>query len=202
MVSAPALPAHDEIQLRLCHRPPGLSGDALLRQLLRPALGAAASDAVLLRGPHGRPELAPPHEALRFSLSHCGPWLLFAVAIGVQPGVDIEALAPRPNALRLAERYFDPIEAAELRALPGAQREWRFYHAWTAREAVLKAIGRGLAFGLQRLRIGVDAAGAPSLLALQGDDPLAWQLHSVAAPDGFVAALAWRGGPRRLVGPD
>ena len=202
MAHAASLPPDDQVQLRLCRRRAGESSEAQLRRLLRPALGAAAAQAPIVRGSHGRPELAPPHAALRFSLSHCGPWLLCALATGVQPGVDIEALRPRPNALAIAERYFDPQEAAELRALPAALQEQRFYRAWTAREAVLKAIGRGLAFGLQRLRIGIDAGDAPRLLALAGDDPAAWQLQALAAPAGFVATLAWRGAPRRVVAVD
>jgi 4'-phosphopantetheinyl transferase len=199
--AAPAPAGHppaDQLHLHWLARAPGERSAGGLRQVLAGYLGDTALDARIDVGAHGRPELAPPHAALRFSLSHCGPWLLVAVAVGVQPGVDLEATRPRPNAARLARRYFDADEAAELLALPAAARELRFYQGWTAREAVLKAVGRGLAFGLGRLRIGVDADGALRLRRLAGDDPAAWQLQALSAPAGHLAALAWRGPPRTV----
>ncbi len=71
-----------------------------------------------------------------------------------------------------------------------------FLELWTAKEAVLKANGRGIAFGLHRLRV---ASGVPLRLAwLDGDDANAWQLQRVQLDDAYVAALAWRGGTRHV----
>ena len=191
---------------------PGERSAPRVRQVLGDCLGRDAEQVALATGPHGRPMLAPgppggggagaaasgnAGPGLGFSASHAGGWLLVAVARGVQPGVDIEALAPRPNALAIARRYFTAAEAAGLEALQGGERERAFYRLWVAREAVLKAIGRGLAFGLDRLRIDADPV-TPTLEWLDGDDAAAWQLRWLDVPEGCVGALAWRGEPRRI----
>ncbi len=75
---------------------------------------------------------------------------------------------------------------------------WRstaFLELWTAKEAVLKATGRGIAFGLHRLQVTREP---PRLTWLDGDDANAWQLQRLQMGDAYVAALAWRGGARRV----
>lgn len=198
-------PALDTVGVwRLAHQR-GERSAPQVRQVLAGCLGVAAGSVELVTGPHGAPALAPDMRDasgmpadIGFSASHAGDWLLVAAARGLQPGVDIERLAPRPNALAIARRYFTAEEAEALAALAGTQRELAFYRLWVAREAVLKAIGRGLAFGLDRLRIDPDP-DVPSLLWLDGDQASAWQLRWLDVPGGHVGALAWRGGPRRVV---
>ena len=116
-------------------------------------------------------------------------------------GVDLERWRPRPRALELAARYFAPGETRRLRALPADAREAAFLRLWCAKEALLKAHGRGLAFGLHRLEFSGmdDAADAP--LRLVACDPALgepgrWQLHEWEPQPGYRAALAWR--PRSL----
>lgn len=147
---------------------------------------------------HGRPGLAGvPRQRLDFNWSHSGPQALLAVARGVAPGVDLEQLRPRRSVLEIAERYFAPSEAAALHALDGAAaQEQAFLRLWTAKEALLKAIGRGLAFGLERLSLSVEAA--PRLLHFDGECADDWQLHYPQPPVDCLAALAWRGAPRAL----
>lgn len=69
-----------------------------------------------------------------FSLSHCGKYAVCAVS-GVPVGADIELA--RDNALRLAERFFMPDEAAlvERSLTPEAE----FCRLWTLKESYIKA---------------------------------------------------------------
>ena len=74
--------------------------------------------------------------------------------------------------------------------------EWRdfvFLRLWCAKEAVLKAHGYGLAFGLHRLvfvetEYGLLMAACDPALGVPAD----WRLHEFIPADGYVAALAWR----------
>jgi len=172
-------------------------GRAPLLAVLATYLGRPAGSLALVEGAHGRPALAAPHAALAFNWSHSGERALLAVARGVVPGIDLERLRPRPRALALARRYFCAGEAAALAGMPPDTRDEAFLGLWTAKEAVLKAIGRGLAFGLDRLELSVPPAPL-QLLRLDGDDAGAWQLQRLAPDRAHVATLAWRGAPRAV----
>jgi 4'-phosphopantetheinyl transferase len=154
-------------------------------------------DTVLVIGEHGRPRLAQPQAGLDFNWSHSGELAVLAVARGIAPGIDVECARQRPRAMELARRFFHAEETAALLALPQADRSAAFFELWTAKEAVLKATGRGISFGLDRLRVRRD--DRLQLAWLDGDEATAWQLHALALGEGCTAALAWRGGPRRIV---
>lgn len=187
----------DEIHVwRLDYRP--TDGRAPLLTVLAAYLGVAPARVVLASGEHGRPALAAGLDpSLDFNWSHSGSHALVAVGRHVAPGIDLECLHPRTRALQIAERYFSRDEAATLAALPDAERDTAFLELWTAKEAVLKALGRGLAFGLDRLSIA-GTADRLQLRRLEGDDVGAWQLQRLDIGRGLVAALAWRGGERRI----
>jgi 4'-phosphopantetheinyl transferase len=166
--------------------------------LLGMYLGVPSEAVVLVDGEHGRPELVEPlHHALQFNWSHSGDAALIAVARGVAPGIDLERFRPRAHAMQLAQRFFHPEEVAALAALQAQEQELAFLRLWTGKEAVLKATGQGIAFGLDRLRLAV-APSPPRVIWLDGDDPAQWQLHSLTAGAGHIASLAWRG-PSRVI---
>lgn len=167
-----------------------------LRALLGAYLGLPAEMLVLFDGPHGRPRLdAGQAGTLDFNWSHSDRSALIALGRDVAPGIDLERRRARPRSLEIARRYFCAAEAAQLAALSPAARDDAFLSLWTAKEAVLKALGRGLAFGLHRLEIALDA-GRPRLTRLQGEDVGAWQLRALETGPDHVATLAWRGPPR------
>lgn len=173
-------------------------GRAPLLDLLAVYLGIDAEAVRLAEGAYGRPALDPAQAmGLDFNWSHSGDQALIAVARGIAPGVDLEQLRPRPQAMRIARRYFTAAETAALAVLEGNARDRAFLALWTAKEAVLKALGRGIAFGLHRLEIMPRRDGF-SLQAIEGDEPAQWQLQPLATDPAYVAALAWRGGARHV----
>jgi len=187
----------DEIHVwRLDYRP--AHGRAPLRAVLAAYLGTTPEQVTLTDGEHGRPALATGHDpSLGFNWSHSGGQALIAIGRHIAPGIDLECLRPRARALEIAERYFSTDEATALAALPAAERSAAFLELWTAKEAVLKALGRGIAFGLNRLSIA-SAVDRLQLQRLEGDDAGAWQLQRLDIDSSLVAALAWRGGERRI----
>lgn len=193
-----AEPLHaDEIHVWRLYRPRG-AGRAPLLALLADYLGVEPAAVRLVAGEHGRPALDPGHgSTLDFNWSHSGEQALVALAHGLAPGIDLELRRTRASALEIAQRFFTAGEAAWLGTLDEGARHDAFLELWTAREAVLKALGRGLAFGLDRLAIRSGAAGL-ALQWLDGEDPAAWQLQRLDVGADAFAALAWRGAARRI----
>lgn len=173
-------------------------GRAPLCSVLAAYLGTDPNSVRLIDGEHGRPALALPHDqSLGFNWSHTGGQAVIAVGRHLTPGIDVERRRPRPRALQIAQRYFSQDESAALARLPETEREHAFLRVWTAKEAVVKALGRGLAFGLDRLSI--DCSDRELVLQrLDGDDAAAWQLHALPFGPDLTAALAWRGEARTI----
>ncbi|MEO6967682.1 MAG: 4'-phosphopantetheinyl transferase superfamily protein [Rhodanobacteraceae bacterium] len=138
-------------------------------------------------------------EPLRFSWSHSGEMALAALARGIEPGVDVEWLRERMHSLELAHRFFDPAEALALAAYPEASRETAFLRLWCAKEAVLKALGRGIAFGLERVAFArIADCWRPARFAAEAGDASAWKMQALSPAPGYIGALAWCGAPRKV----
>jgi 4'-phosphopantetheinyl transferase len=156
----------------------------------------------VVRGEHGKPHFPAPFGTLGFNWSHSGERALFAVGRGgegFELGVDLERVRPRPRALELATRFFAPDETAMLAALPEALLLNGFLRLWTAKEAVLKANGGGLSYGLHRVSFALGET-AVTPVAFEGEiaPASAWCVEALAMGAECVAAVAWRGCERRI----
>lgn len=176
---------------------------ARMQRTLAVQLQVDESELRFSRGAHGKPALASagmPH----FNLSHSGALTALAVAYAVEVGVDVELPRRTRDVLALAQRYFASAETASLTRLPVPLRAAAFYALWTCKEAVLKALGRGLAFGLDRLEFELDAStGLPRALvsiAADGGAAAEWQVCRFEPSPGGFGALAWRGPAQRVLG--
>ncbi|TAN01787.1 MAG: 4'-phosphopantetheinyl transferase superfamily protein [Rhodanobacteraceae bacterium] len=188
-------------------------GRAPLIGLLAAYLGIPASQVALDQNAKGKPRLNPAvfhsskaergatDKTLSFNWSHSGDYALIALSREAALGVDIERLGKNLRALEIARRYFDPAEAETLATLELDARNRAFIGLWCAKEAVLKAVGEGLSFGLARLAF---ARCGESDWRLERLDPAlghadAWQLAGFDAAPGYRGALAWRGNPREIL---
>lgn len=119
----------------------------------------------------GAPLVQGPEPDWRVSIAHSGGWVLCAAHQGDAVGCDIEQRKPRRNLLALAEQYFSIEEQQALAEVSGEAQLDHFYRMWTAKEAYLKALQRGIANGLTRFRL-LPAQG------LAHCESGAWALHS------------------------
>jgi 4'-phosphopantetheinyl transferase len=177
-----------------------------LLELLAAYLDRPASSVVLDEDARVKPRLASrvsasgAAERLEFNWSHSGDFALVALARGCALGVDIERFGKGQRSLEIARRFFDPAEADALARLEPAARDRSFIKLWCAKEAVLKAAGEGLSFGLARLAF---AQCADTDWSLQQVDPALgeapdWRLASFEAAPDYRGALAWRGPSRAI----
>lgn len=171
-------------------------------------LGISESSVTLHEDARGKPYLSRSTPTrgdgalLEFNWSHSGDHALIAVSRRGAVGVDIERPGKNLRAIEIARRFFDGSEADALEALDPDARDRAFIGLWCAKEAVLKAVGEGLSFGLARLAFA--HAGGPDWELARTDpalgDPSDWQVSGFDPEPGYRGSVAWRGGNRRIFG--
>lgn len=147
-------------------------------------------------GEFGKPGLA--NSGLHFNLSHTGDRLLVAVSDMADIGVDIEAVRPRRTLDSLAERCFSKNEYEAWRQLAVGERLMVFYRLWTKKEAFVKAVGRGIAVGVERCEFALETGG--SLVAVPDEyGPIGrWLAQELTVESGFSAAVVTPNRPHVL----
>ena len=172
-----------------------------LRRLLAGVTSTPAESLRFATGPHGKPHLHidsgnPP---VAFNVSHTRGLALIALHPTAHLGIDVESERPGMDASGLAHRYFTPTEALAVHALPrGPAQSERFLRVWARKEAFMKAVGHGVAMGLDRFEVDAGATGdglrwwlppadAPAGLPA---DPALWTLRDLPTPHGYFAAYA------------
>ncbi|HEY6943089.1 MAG TPA: 4'-phosphopantetheinyl transferase superfamily protein [Dokdonella sp.] len=172
---------------------------ALLERLLRGYAGTAVVPAIA-SGERGKP-FVPSLPWLDFNLSHAGSLVALAFARNQPLGIDIEPLERRIGVDGIAARFFGARETAALGRVEASLRQAAFLRLWTHKEAVLKALGDGLGFGLDRIEFELKDDGRIERLldvGAEAGQPVEWQLRSFEPKTGVVGCVAWRGGPRSL----
>ncbi|GAA2091334.1 4'-phosphopantetheinyl transferase superfamily protein [Kitasatospora saccharophila] len=171
---------------------------ALVRSALGRATGVSPGAVVFSRrcghcgGPHGKPRV--PGAAARFSLSHSGGRVVLAVTEHAEPGVDVERVTAR-EVDRLAPRVLSARELEDFRRIRPEDRTAAYHVYWTRKEAVLKAVGRGLSVPLRGLTLAAPARPA-ALLSWDGapgdggTGPPAVAMADLDPGPGYAAALA------------
>lgn len=145
---------------------------------------------------HGCPAVATPEPArwLRFNLTNTAGLVACLVARDRDVGVDVEDVERHGETVQIADRFFSPVEVAELRAQPEARQRARFFDYWTLKEAYIKARGMGLAIPLDHFSY-LLAEGRPIGIAFAPelpDDPAAWQFAQLRPTPRHLVSLALR----------
>lgn len=171
----------------------------LLRQILAAYAGTSPEALRFRYSAKGKPALEGAEAGLEFNLAHSHGLALYAIAWRRPVGVDLERIREDVDIEGIAGRFFSPEEAAALRAMPEAERVQAFFRCWTRKEALLKAWGEGLPFGLDRFTVSLAPEEARILEApFAPAEPDRWCLYPLEPAAEFLGALAVRGSAGRL----
>ncbi|MGQ5522586.1 4'-phosphopantetheinyl transferase family protein [Chitinimonas sp. PSY-7] len=164
---------------------------AALRFVLGLASNVSPAGLVFRNEAAGKPML-PAYPDIGFNLSHSEDIAVIALGRGAGVGVDVEHCRRKFDWRGIAESYFSP---AERRLIDSAHDGAAcFLQLWTAKEAVLKAIGSGLS-ALESVELTIDTQGKPRLLSTTH---LVWQLHTFSVAGNHPVAIAHDGPPRTI----
>lgn len=178
-----------------------LAGRAACRSLLAALRGGRAVDGEFTANRWGKPSLVDGD--LEFSISHSGDEIWLAAARAMPVGIDVQQDEPGLDAQGLGDAFFHPLEAQAIRDAGPEGGPAAFRRCWVRKEAVVKALGRGLSVPLSSFAVAVDARGGDWLARPPRSDegPVwdgAWATLDLPAPAGYSAALAALGSPGRV----
>ena len=100
---------------------------------------------------YGKPHISGPLRGVKrfhFNVSHTDGLVVVAISNCGPVGVDVENPSRPMDFLGLANRFFSAIEAEKIRNCESEKLVSEFFKTWTLKESYVKAIGKGLAHGL------------------------------------------------------
>jgi 4'-phosphopantetheinyl transferase len=172
-----------------------LASRVLLREALSAVDGRPAAALRFTSDVHGvKPELegTPQERPLRFNLTHTDGLVACVLAWNRAVGVDAERLTRVIRTPGVAARVLSDTEQAALAGVEPGLRSRRLLEHWCVKEALLKAMGTGLATPPSTVCVQFDGAARAAFAdAAVGRD---WQV-TMATPGGahVVAVVARRG---------
>ncbi|MDG2288585.1 MAG: 4'-phosphopantetheinyl transferase superfamily protein [Woeseiaceae bacterium] len=126
-----------------------------------------------------------------FNVSHSHGQALVAISLNRKLGVDIEKIRPEIEYEKLSARFFSKAEHKALMQCTEAERVASFFATWTRKEAFLKAVGKGISFGLSEFDVNVKANDPPKMLRTRWDvnDVNNWHMASVESVNSHKATV-------------
>jgi 4'-phosphopantetheinyl transferase len=123
---------------------------------------------------------------IEFNLSHSRDRAIYGIGTKYPIGIDLEYVHSLPAA-DLVDRFFSPAEQASFHNLPAEIQQAAFFHAWTQKEAYLKACGTGLSTPLDQIEVSIDPHQPAAIIA--APTRAIWQIHKLEISPEYAAAI-------------
>ncbi len=142
---------------------------------------------------HGKPHVVPDNGSppLRFNLTHTAGLAACVVSAEYDVGLDAEFLDRRTDP-GLANRFFSPVERAQLEDLSGEERSQTFFDIWTLKESYVKGRGIGVSLPLRSFGFTLpeDDRGRITFSPPLGDLARHWSFFRVRPGSNHTLAVA------------
>lgn len=158
-------------------------GKIVTRLLLSQYLQVGNSKIEIYKKKYGKPyhKQIDGKKSVQFSISHSGEMVLVAFSYFENIGVDVEMIKDLPEFKRIAKNFFTKNEAMEIEKQNTPNM---FYRYWTAKEAYLKALGVGIAQGMDSFAVIND------IVTEKGEIKKDWKIFSIEINQGYAACVA------------
>jgi 4'-phosphopantetheinyl transferase len=167
------------------HRQRFIAARSMLRQIISLYLAIAPQEFVFSYTEHHKPHLlVPDHSRLHFNVAHSHNMAAYAFTLDHAVGIDIEktGLDYKED---VAKRFFSQREYKELMKLSEKEQIVGFYRLWSRKEAVIKAVGKGLSIPLSSFSVSIDSN--VETIRLENEN---WNLLSLSIHPDYQSALA------------
>ena len=137
---------------------------------------------------------------ITFNITHSHNMILVALSLNRNIGIDAEYIRHNVEFRKLGKRFFSRQESVALEAYGNSDLPAAFFACWTRKEAFVKAIGDGIAFGLGDFSVSVDPYD--NMVGLQIEPEMSgsdvWSIMNLEAGGDYAAAVAASGGKFKL----
>lgn len=166
----------------------------LLRCILSKYLSLEPDQLQFSHNSFGKPSLpiSLGKKNLSFNMSHSGSYVLYAITLDREIGVDIEQVHENFEWESIASSFFSSLENQMLQEVPQELKYEAFFNCWTRKEAYIKARGNGFSYPLDRFAVSL-ISGEPVALLMDKENPTEtsrWKLEDISPVSGYKAALA------------
>ncbi|MDE7301341.1 MAG: 4'-phosphopantetheinyl transferase superfamily protein [Clostridia bacterium] len=156
-------------------------GAGYLLSLALSDAGIDLADEEIAYNEYGKPQLKS--GKLHFNISHSGTIAVVATSDG-EVGIDVQKLYDVDD--KLIRRVTTDGEYASLCALDGDKKRSEFFRLWTAKESVIKLLGKGLSLAPSSLEIGLSRP----FKVIQNCVRSSIFLHEFSNFDGYALTVA------------
>ena len=162
----------------------------ILRTILGNYLNSEPQNIIIKIAEHGKPFLADID--LYFNLSHTANMFAVAISNTGEIGIDLEIARARQNLPAIVKKCFSETEGLYWNALPDELKISMFFRFWVRKEAFVKAVGRGIALGLEHCE--VDPLYQDRFLNIPGNYGLAsdWKIIDIPFDDQSFCAVVMK----------
>lgn len=168
------------------HRQRFIAARSMLRKLISTYTRVRPEEIIFSYDLNGKPFLQfPDLTGIQFNLSHSDDVAVYAFTLAHAIGIDIEKIEADYNE-EVIERFFTPQENAALLNLPPEERPTGFYRIWSRKEAVIKAVGKGLSIPLSSFSVSVNDDFETVMI----DNNERWSLLPIFMHSAYQSAVA------------
>jgi 4'-phosphopantetheinyl transferase len=162
----------------------------ILRLLLSNYTGVFPNELIFENNSFGKPFISNPvNSKISFNLSHSGGMLLIAVVKDKQVGIDVEKIEEKRDFKGMLPLVFSLSEQQTISRSGDPIHD--FYSIWTAKEAILKAAGRGFSYPSNKFSVFIlNGITFPGIIPTELTGGCSCSLSSFSPASGYSAAIA------------
>jgi len=160
----------------------------ILRYILSYYVHQPASKLEFTSNIYGKPFLKD--NQIQFNMSHSGNIACYVVTFNNQIGVDIEFQDNTIDIIEISELIFTPQEIELLKSLNYKAKYKSFYTFWTKKEALVKALGKGLSYPINKIETMGLLSGKGILFPNENSElQQKWYCYELKVPKNYSGAI-------------
>ncbi len=170
-----------------------------LRYIISTFTGSDSSGIVFSYNKNGKPFIEG--SKIKFNLSHSKGFLVIALCLYDEIGIDVEYKREIPDLIDISGKYFSENEFCEMKTLTSSEQRDAFFRCWTRKEAFVKALGEGLQFPLSDFSVSFLKNEPPEVKWIRNNEAEIshWKIFEIPAGNEYISSLAVMSVSKKIV---